>query len=297
MNALVLAFALATRAAAPAPVAHDVWVTIDRDVLVAFERGGNVWDSTALGGGVDLARPAGGGDGDPGVADRRAVDVHPRALPAVRRVHGPRQPRGSAGHRGADAVQRRCSSRCRRRCRTRSTTGRWRRRWWARSRKRTSGPTSPTSPRSSRATTTAPSGNLSALSIRDKWTAIAAGRSDVSVQLFTAHDLHDDAALGDPHHHRHDVPQRGGRPRRAPGLDRRQQLHDQPRARRRRRRLRRRLHHRDPARDDGPELPPPAHGQVHGLRGGGDRPEGLQRDRHPVPQPERRTSSACSTST
>lgn len=53
MNALVLALALLGGVAA-APPAKDVWITIDRDVLTAFERGGEAWEATAN----DAADPA-----------------------------------------------------------------------------------------------------------------------------------------------------------------------------------------------------------------------------------------------
>ena len=57
MNSLVLALALLGRVVAPTAVAREVWITVDRDVLSAFERGGEAWESTALGADVDLARP------------------------------------------------------------------------------------------------------------------------------------------------------------------------------------------------------------------------------------------------
>jgi leucyl aminopeptidase len=47
MNALVLALAVMTGVAGSGPATSDVWITIDRDVLTAFERGGAAWESTA----------------------------------------------------------------------------------------------------------------------------------------------------------------------------------------------------------------------------------------------------------
>ena len=52
MSALVLALAVMTGVAGSGPLAPDVWITIDRDVLTAFESGGEAWESrrrTALG--------------------------------------------------------------------------------------------------------------------------------------------------------------------------------------------------------------------------------------------------------
>src|SRR5687768_10049336 len=48
MNALVVALALMTGAAGSTRAPGDVWITVDRDVLVAFERGGEAWEATPL---------------------------------------------------------------------------------------------------------------------------------------------------------------------------------------------------------------------------------------------------------
>ena len=45
MSALVLALALLSGVAAAGP-AQDVWITVDQDVLAAFERGGEKWEAT-----------------------------------------------------------------------------------------------------------------------------------------------------------------------------------------------------------------------------------------------------------
>jgi leucyl aminopeptidase len=57
MSALVVALAVLSGLAGSAP-GPDVWITIDRDVLVAFERGGEAWETTPTEIG-DLAAPRG----------------------------------------------------------------------------------------------------------------------------------------------------------------------------------------------------------------------------------------------
>jgi leucyl aminopeptidase len=46
MSALVLALALLGGGVDPATREPDVWITLERDVLAAFERGGEAWEST-----------------------------------------------------------------------------------------------------------------------------------------------------------------------------------------------------------------------------------------------------------
>lgn len=58
MSALVLALAVLSAAATagPAPAESEVWITIDREVLVAFERGGEPWETSPLGADLTLPR-------------------------------------------------------------------------------------------------------------------------------------------------------------------------------------------------------------------------------------------------
>jgi leucyl aminopeptidase len=181
MNTLLLALALAARAAAP--VAPDVWVTIDRDVLVAFERAGNVWEPTALGGGVDLARPQVVATAIP---ESRIVELSTFIHERYERcggfmAHGSREEALATASRMqyVSAIE------------------------------QMPAPVPYTIDNRTVATAlvaevkeanirqniadlaafftryhNCATGNQSALSIRDKWTAIAAGRSDVSVALF-----------------------------------------------------------------------------------------------------------------
>ena len=286
MTPFVLALVVLAAAPGGARAPREVWITIERDVLSAFEAGP---DADAVGWADRIEDPLRMRPDVVAAADARGphpgpLVLHPRAVRPLRRVHGPRE---------------------RARRPTRPPTA-------------SRAATATRTPRRPIAYTidSAPMVNALIADLREtyvteddhdagqllhpvpqlpdgaRFRAVdprhvggARGRPRRRLRRSLQPHVRDDAALGDPHHHGHDVSRRGAGPRRAPGLDRGEQLLDQPRARRGRRRLRHRVPDRGHPRGHGPRLPPAAHGQVHGLRGGGSRAPRLQGHRPRLPRP------------
>lgn len=184
MNALVLALAVLSGAGASGRQAPDVWITVDQEVLTAFERGGEAWEATPLTADeADTARPQVVAVAMPESRIEELVSfIHER----YRRcggfiAHGSREEALYAASQAAysEAIERLPPP-------VPYTID--------------NGPVAramvaAVQEMEIRNTITAlsafftrhhncPSGNASALSIRDKWLAYAAGRPDVTVELF-----------------------------------------------------------------------------------------------------------------
>jgi bacterial leucyl aminopeptidase len=185
MTALVLALAVLSGASAPGRAPADVWITIERDVLDAFERGGEAWEATPNFVGDPLAPRAEviAATVPETKIDALAAFIHERERKCGGFIaHGSREEALYAASRAAysGVVERMPPP-----VPYTIDNGSVARALAAAVQETTIRQTITDLAAFFTRYHNCASGNASALSIRDKWLAYAAGRSDVTVELFT----------------------------------------------------------------------------------------------------------------